>query len=92
MQNTYNNNNSVIIIKTRFSIKKYDFYCRKGSHMIIESKTVIRKCSSCTKEYSDTQIIINGFPCLKVAICPNCLKTLWKSSPDESNFHGNIYE
>ena len=60
--------------------------------MIIESKIVIRKCSICTKEYSDTQTIINGVPCCKFAVCPNCLKTLWESSPDKSNFHGNIYE
>ena len=37
-----------------------------------EEKTVSFKCLECGRDYEDTQILINGVPCCKFRICPEC--------------------
>lgn len=44
--------------------------------MVIENKNITRICTQCDKEYRDKQIIVNGVPCCKFAICPECIKAL----------------
>lgn len=41
--------------------------------MVIESRKITKKCSKCNKVYEDEQILINGVPRCKYALCSECL-------------------
>ena len=44
----------------------------KNAKIDIRKKDIIRVCRICGKKYKDTQIIIEGVPSCKFAICNNC--------------------
>lgn len=44
--------------------------------MTIETRKIVKKCTQCEKEYNDEQVVVNGVPSCKFAICPECLKKL----------------
>lgn len=44
--------------------------------MEIHERNVVIKCHECGRDYEDTQTIVNGIPCCKFHVCPECKRKL----------------
>lgn len=60
--------------------------------MMIAEREINRTCSCCKQEYKDTQILVNGVPCIRFNICPDCIKSDEFAKYLEMKLNDNINE